>query len=238
MIGSLLAYSHCSQTERGHALQVGDPKTLSKAWSVDLTADGEVTQGLTRPHLNVLGTPAGHPSQSPPGYLRLLLRGQQRVQREHVEGERGIWLLTCRGSRGRLYLVPPATGTPACSAREAPLQLHCQGSTPGTGREGGHTAFSPRESPQSCMGIPKGLISAPLTPHCLQSQAWERRPHDNQHKRYLKASSVLRGFRSSGDSKGWSRQKPQLPCGSSPGRIPRSIPARAAGTSGLGLNRQ
>lgn len=76
-IGSLLAYGHCSQTKHGNALQIGDPKTLSKAWSADLTADGEVTQGLICPHLNVLGTPAGHPSKAPPGYLRLLLRGQQ-----------------------------------------------------------------------------------------------------------------------------------------------------------------
>ena len=155
LIGSLLAYSHCSQTERGHALQVGDPKTLSKAWSVDLTADGEVTQGLTRPHLNILGTPAGHPFQGPPGYLRLLLRGQQRVQREHVKGETGIGLLTCRGSRGRLYLVPPAAGTPACSAREAPLQLHCQGSTLGTGREGGTLQSLLGKAPSPAWGSPR-----------------------------------------------------------------------------------
>ena len=75
--GSLLASGYCSQTERGNALQVGDPKTFSKAWGADLTADGEVTQGLTHPHLNILRTPAGHPSQAPHSYLRLLLRGQQ-----------------------------------------------------------------------------------------------------------------------------------------------------------------
>lgn len=155
-----------------------------------------------------------------------------------MEGERGIGLLTCRGGRGQLCPVSPAAGTPACSAREAPLQLHSQGSSPGTSRKGGHTAVSARESPQSCIGTPKGLISAPLIPPLPAKPSLGASPRDNQHKRYLKASSVLGGCRSSGDSKGWSRQKPQPPWGSSPGRIPCSTPAHAAGTSGLGLNRQ
>ena len=130
-----------------------------------------------------------------------------------MEGERGIGLLTCRAGRGRLCPMPPAAGSPACSAREAPLQLHSQGSSPGTSRKGGHTAVSPRESPQSCIGTPKSLISAPLIPPLPAKPSLGASPRDNQHKKYLKASSVLGGCRSSGDSKGWSRQKPPAPLG-------------------------
>lgn len=41
-------------------------------------------------------------------YLCLLLRGQQGVEREHVEGQRRIRLCTCRESRAGWYSPPPA----------------------------------------------------------------------------------------------------------------------------------
>lgn len=80
-----------------------------------------------------------------------------------MEGERGIGLLTCRGSRGRLYLVASAAGTPACSVREAPLQLHCQASTLGTGRGWAHCSLSSGEPPV-LQRDPQGLDRSPSNP--------------------------------------------------------------------------
>ena len=63
--------------------------------------------GLTCPYLSA---PRRHPQEarrSPHSYLRLLLRGQQGVEREHVEGQRRIWLCTCTESRAGWYSPPP-----------------------------------------------------------------------------------------------------------------------------------
>ena len=63
--------------------------------------------GLTCPYLSA---PRRHPQEarrSPHSYLRLLLRGQQGVEREHVEGQRRIRLCTCTESRAGWYSPPP-----------------------------------------------------------------------------------------------------------------------------------
>lgn len=83
------------------------------------------------------------------------------------------------------------------------------------------------------MGIPKGLILAPPKPprpvFTQQSQVRGWRPHYNRHRRDLRASSVSGGFRSSGDSRGQSKQEPQLPWGSLLERAHRSTQAHAVG---------
>lgn len=103
---------------------------------------------------------ARHPPETPCSYLCLLLRGQQRVEREHVQGQRGIRMVTCRASRGLLapHLLPREASCrqaapPTLLCREVPVPELLPGVNPAQGvAEPGWPGEAPEGPPAHCPG--------------------------------------------------------------------------------------
>lgn len=124
----------------GPAVQAGDEVPTCPSPRQKAPAPNRISRPAL-PHPVPVGGPPPGIAPAPPAHLRLLLRGQQGVEREHVQGQRGVRLLTCRRQRPRASMPrqEPASlpGARACSAGGPCWQPYCRAGLSPRGQHSG-----------------------------------------------------------------------------------------------------